>query len=186
MRDFTISARAPVSSAFREKNIHTFAQACDHIRTLPYKRNENKENGLCVLTDGFGTCSTKHAILRLLAIENNVPEIKLILGVIKMNGANTPAIATILDKYGLEHIPEAHNYLSVNGKVIDCTKENFGLMNAADLIAEIEIAPDQITGFKVSYHQQVLKQWLTEHPEIQFPFEEIWQIREECIAGLSY
>jgi hypothetical protein len=60
-------------------------------------------------------------------------------------------------------------------------KEDF----VADLLSEIEIEPFQITGFKVRYHQTVLKDWLLNNPDIAFNFDDLWTIREKCIADLE-
>ena len=38
--------------------------------------------------------------------------------------------------------------------------------------------------FKVEYHQKFIKEWL-ETEELSLPFEEVWEIRERCIAALA-
>jgi hypothetical protein len=50
-----------------------------------------------------------------------------------------------------------------------------------DLIEETEILPDQIETFKVPYHQKQMIAYL--NPQISYSSEEIWQIREQCIAN---
>jgi hypothetical protein len=125
-------------------------------------------------------------LLRQLAVENKADNIKLILGVFKMSKFNTPQIGATLDKYGLPYILEAHNYLSFDNEIIDCTKTGFGVDNfVADLVAEIEIEPNQITDYKVNYHKQILQKWLSENPQIELSFIELWIIREQCIEDLS-
>jgi hypothetical protein len=186
MNDFTLSANGPVSHAFREKGITAFLQACEYIRSLPYKRNTDKENLLSVLSDGFGTCSTKHALLHLLAAENGHDEVSLVLVLFKMNAANTPAVAATLHAYELPYIPEAHNYLSANGQRFDYTGEGFNPQKIAQsMLQETAITPKQITGFKVQYHRAFLQGWLVEHPEIKWSLEELWKIREQCITDLA-
>lgn len=184
--DVQIQAHAPISQHFRERNVHTFAQACDYVRKLPYKRNVNKNDITCVLIEKCGTCSTKHALLYQLALENQAPNMKLMLGIFKMSKVNTPQIAKTLAKYDLTYIPEAHNYLSFNEQIIDCTKMGFGVANfEADLIVEIAIEAHQITDFKVDYHQKICKKWLSENPEIALSFAELWAVREQCIEDLA-
>jgi hypothetical protein len=53
------------------------------------------------------------------------------------------------------------------------------------LIEEIEINSDQITTFKVNYHKKDLKSWLDNQKFINLTLDELWQIREQCIADLS-
>ena len=183
--NFNIDSDSTISQLFKEKGLTDFTGACNYIKSLSYKRNQNKYDPVTVIKDQYGTCSTKHALLCELAIENKMNNVKLILGVFRMNKKNTPQVTGILKKYNLDHIPEAHNYLSINNQRIDCTMTDFDVDNfSSDLISEIEILPRQITDFKVTYHKQLLQKWLTENPEITLSLEEIWKIREECIEAL--
>lgn len=185
-KNFDIKSSDSISKLFLERHVTTFVDACTFIKNLPYGRNENKNDLTTVFTDNRGTCSTKHALLRQLAIENNADNVLLKLGVFKMTKNNTPEVANTLDNYGLQYIPEAHNYLTVDGEIIDCTKQNSSKEDfIADLINEIEIEPNQIANFKVSYHQAILKDWLLQNPDISFSFADLWTIREKCIADLS-
>ena len=184
--NFTITSSQLVSSAFKKEGIFDFIQATNYIQNLPYKRNTNKEEVLCVLSDFGGTCSTKHAILKILADENNHPEIVLKLGIFRMNANNTPKIKEVLKKYSILEMPEAHNYLSLNELRFDYTRTNSKPKNFEDdLLEEITILPDQITDFKVQYHRNFIEKYLKQNPKIPYNLEEFWQIREECIAALQ-
>lgn len=86
----------------------------------------------------------------------------------------------------METIPEAHCYLKYKDQRIDLTNEHFNPLAAVgDLIEEIEITPEQITDFKVQYHQNHIKNWLQAQLHIQLSFTELWQVREQCIQDLS-
>lgn len=168
------------------KKWNTFEEACLYIKNLPYKRNANKENIFCVIEDLGGTCSTKHAFLKHYADENNIKNIKLILGIFKMNSTNTPKISKVLEKYNLKEIPEAHNYLKINNQIHDYTRRNSKPEDFVnDLIEEIEISPSQITTFKIEYHQKFIEKYLKDNPAIPYSAEQFWQIREECILALQ-
>ena len=118
----------------------------------------------------------------VLAVQN----MRLKLGVFKMSKHNTPAVGNTLDKFGLSYIPEAHNYLKVDGEIVDCTKPDSSKEDFIDdLISEMEIEPDQITEFKVSHHQTFLKNWLKDQPSFSLSFDHLWSIREQCIQDLS-
>ena len=62
--NFEILSDALISTSFRHLGILTFQEAAQYICYLPYKRNEFKNNVLCVFDDSGGTCSTKHALLK--------------------------------------------------------------------------------------------------------------------------
>lgn len=166
--------------------INYFSEAGEWVKNLPYKRNPDKSDPFCILKDNGGTCSTKHAFLKILAEENNFPELKLMLGIFRMNAKNTSKIAGVLRKYDLKEMPEAHNYLKYENEILDFTRKNSSAGDFEnDLIEETEIQADQITDFKVLYHQEFLKKYLKDYPEIEYPLKDFWKIREECIAMLQ-
>ena len=184
--NFKIQQNGEISTEFLKRNIHTFSEATKFINNLNYGRNENKNDLKTIFTDNCGTCSTKHSILKKLAEENNESEIKLILGIFKMNANNTSEIKETLKKNNLEYIPEAHNYLKYVNGIFDFTKIGSKPSDFEnDLLEEIEILPNQITTFKVEYHKKFLQNWLNENNNIELNLHELWKIREECIQNLT-
>lgn len=184
--DFDLLPQGSLSKIFWTYQISTFSEATEFVRQLRYGRNENKANLTTLFTDNCGTCSTKHALLKQLADEHNVPHLKLMLGIFKMNASNTPKIAKTLAQHQLDYIPEAHNYLNYKDQILDFTNKTSKAADfAPDLMEEIEIDTDQITDFKVHYHQQFLSTWLEQHKSIPLTLAELWKIREQCIADLS-
>ena len=165
---------------------NSFEEVCLYIQNLPYKRNVNKENIFCVIEDQGGTCSTKHAFLKYYADENDIVGVQLMLGIFMMNSKNTPKIASILQQYQLEEIPEAHNYLKIIDLTCDFTRKNSHPTDfVEDLVEEIEINISQISYFKIQYHQEFLKRYLEQNPQIPYSLITFWRIREECIAALQ-
>ncbi len=190
--NFDIVSDQEISQLFKQNNCSDFHSASEFIRNLPYRRNFNKDNLATVFIDECGTCSTKHAVLKILAEENNQPDFKLILGIFRMNGNNTPKIKSVLETLRepqsdkLEYIPEAHNYLKFKNQILDFTKKNSSENDFInDLLEETEIQPHQINQFKIEFHKNYLKKWLSEHPEIPYSLDELWNIRELCIQALS-
>ncbi len=184
--NFPITADSNVSIAFRHQGIADFSGAVELVTDLPYGRNADKENPVTVFNDGCGTCGTKHALLKQLADENRAEGIQLILCIFKMTRENTHSIKEILDTYDLPYMPEAHNYLRVNGEIVDATKRNWSVLQFLDdVIEEQEIRPGQITSFKVNYHKNFLSGWLEQHPQIKYDLDEFFAIREQCIAALG-
>lgn len=184
--DFDIKSIGHISKEFVDRNILTFNQATLFVRELPYGRNADKNNLASVFTDNCGTCSTKHALLKRLADENDFEKVKLIVGLFKMNKNNTPEISATLQENKLEYIPEAHCYLKYEDQILDLTKINSKPSDFLDdLIEEIEILPEQITEHKVNYHKNYLETWLDKNPEINLTLNDIWKIREQCIQDLA-
>ena len=184
--DFIIMSSAGISVQFTNRGIRSFREATTFIKELSYGRNADKSNLTTVFTDNCGTCSTKHALLQMLANENDYQGLHLMTGIFKMNGNNTPKVAERLRKHNLEYIPEAHCYLRYSNEILDFTKRNSQPSDFSDdLLEEIEIEPDQITTFKINYHRNYLQQWLMDNPDINLSLNELWEIRENCIRDLS-
>lgn len=183
--NFEIKNSGVVSNEFLKLGIQDFKSACKFISLLPYKRNKNKENILCVFEDNAGTCSTKHSVLRKLALENNKPEIKLILGIFKMDANYAPKIQKTLQLNNLEYIPEAHNYLKIGNDYFDFTNYNSSYSEVENrLLIETEIEFNEINLQKTQNHKEFLTNWIKDKP--QFTLEHIWEIRESCISDLQH
>lgn len=141
---------------------------------------------MLVLEEMKGTCSTKHALLKMYANEHHdLKATKLVIGIYKMNGKNTPEIAALLKERGLAFIPEAHCYLIDGQARIDATKRGFNIADfEEDILKEIPIEIEQIGDYKVDMHKDFLKKWLNEN-NVHLTFDELWAIREKCIDILS-
>lgn len=183
---FSITSPGPVSTAFRKAGAVDFQSAAQWVRALSYRRNKDKSDPLVLFAEGCGTCSTKHAALRRLALENDRPELRLMLGLFRMNARNTPKIASVLQEYGLSYLPEAHNYLRIGDDILDCTTSRSSPDDfLPDLILEKELEAGQVYREKIRIHQDFLAQWLADNPQIPYTPGKLWQIREACIAALS-
>ena len=166
-------------------NLNTWNQLTNHIKDLPYGRNTNRSDFELVLKEGKGTCSSKHAFLKQIADLNNLSSVRLILGIYKMNNLNTPKIGDLFNNTGISYIPEVHCYLKIEDNYVDYTSTTSTFNNIKnDILQEIEITPKQVSEFKVTYHKTFLKTWINEH-DIPFSFDELWSLRETCIANLS-
>src|SRR5438876_7957523 len=62
-----LASDGPVTCLFRTAGIHDFVAAAHHIWELPYGRIADRNQLGLVLSEGRGTCSTKHALLAELA-----------------------------------------------------------------------------------------------------------------------
>ncbi|WP_144282773.1 hypothetical protein [Chryseobacterium echinoideorum] len=167
-----------------QKSIKDWGETVNFVKNIPYGRNLNRHDLSLVLKENTGTCSSKHAFLLKVAQLNNIENVKLILGMYKMNHLNTPKIGNVLQDHHLDFIPEAHCYLMINKQRFDFTTQNSNINDLKKyIIQEIEIEPEQVNIFKVEYHQNFIKDWL-EKSKIAKSFDEIWEIREKCIRNL--
>ena len=162
-----------------------FETLIEKVKNIPYGRNANRYDFSLVLSENKGTCSSKHAFLKDFADNNRIENVKLCIGIFKMNETNTPKLGDLLSNNKIEYIPEAHCYLKINQVPVDVTTvDSFYDKIKQDIVEEIEITPNQVSDFKVTYHKAFLKNWIKETNQNN-TFEEIWEIREQCISKLS-
>ncbi len=162
-----------------------FDELINKVKNIPYGRNTNRYDFSLVLSENKGTCSSKHALLKDFADKNEIENVKLFIGIFKMDEVNTPKLGDLLSKNNIKYIPEAHCYLKINQIPVDATtSDSFYDKIKQDIMEEIEILPNQVSDFKVEYHKAFLKKWIKETNQNN-TFEEIWRIREECISKLS-
>lgn len=112
----------------------------------------------------------------------------LTLGICEMHERNTPEVGAVLARYALASIPEAHCYLTYEGTRIDITRSGADPTESiARFLHEEAIVPEQIGEYKVTRHRQFMRTWVNDHPDIVRgrSVEEMWRIREECIAALA-
>jgi hypothetical protein len=179
-----LTASGDASAEFLALGLADYRAAARFVHQLPYGRNADRANFRLVLPERRGTCSTKHALLAALAIEQRLA-IRLTLGIYEMSERNTPGIGAVLQKHGLASVPEAHCYLIYNGTRIDVTRAAVSPTEPiAHFLHEETIAPEQIGEYKIAMHRAWMRAWVAR----QMPhrnWEEIWRIREECIAALG-
>jgi hypothetical protein len=176
-----------ISDAFVQFGSLDYRAAARFVSRLPYGRNTIIHRPLAVLQEGRGTCSTKHALLRRLAIEQSL-NVVLVLGIYEMHERNTPGVGSVLERHGLETLPEAHCYLRFRESRVDVTRpiDADPPERITRFLHEEDITPEQIGDHKTAVHRQFLRRWMTESGNARRrDLDEVWRIREECIAALS-
>jgi hypothetical protein len=184
-KSWELTSTDSLTTMVKDKSIHTWSEIVEHVKRLPYGRNQNREDLSLVLQEGKGTCSSKHALLKKIADLNNIETVKLILGMYKMNQSTTPKIQTTISEAGLDYIPEAHCYLMLGNRRFDITTANANMDHLKnDILEEMEIQPEQVARFKVDFHKAYIRRWIDEHG-IDKSFDDVWDLREKCIEKLA-
>lgn len=182
--NFNLTTSGHISNYFIGNEITTFYDAIKYVQKLHYGRSK-LAYPLNILEDKRGTCSTKHALIKELAQENNIHSIKLHMCIYPMKEKNTTGVGKILDRYKLDYILESHVYLYYDDERYDFTfPEKSDMKWENDILIETEIDVDQITDFKIEYHKNILQDWI-KRDGLKFSLKEMWQIRESCIHALQ-
>jgi len=183
LKDLTIQPKGGISQLSLKLGLNTFREVCDHLLHLPYRRPFGKTSK-AVLDEGCGTCSSKHGVLKAIAVEQGLEEIELVLCLFRMTAKNTPAIKKVLAEGPLLRIPEAHTYIRWGDEKIDVTKPGLHILNMqSDVLKEQVISLEELSQ-KSEIHQEWMEQWLNiNHPEVALT--SAWQQREACITALG-
>jgi hypothetical protein len=182
-----LTPAGPLSAACIALGLTDLPSVGRYLQALPYGRTAIRGDYQAVLRQSKGTCSTKHALLAALADEQELA-LALTLGIYEMHERNTPGVGPVLAQYHLAFIPEAHCYVICNATRIDVTR--CGVEPAEPIsrfLHEETIVPRQIGDYKVAMHRQFMQDWVHHDPEMAagLSFEQVWQVRELCIAALS-
>lgn len=176
------------SDALLQRGVRDFRAAGAYLQRLPYGRNRDRSDFRTVLEEQRGTCSTKHALLATVALEQALA-IDLVVGIYDLCEANTPGVGAVLEAAGLSSLPEAHCYVKHAGDRIDVTRAGVepatGIQHFHE---EWKIAPDQIGDHKVALHRRYLSRWLAQDAHRATALdglEGVWRVRERCIAALA-
>lgn len=173
----------PLSTECVDRGIISFQSLIEWVEQLPYKRNTVRGDYAAVLTEECGTCSTKNALAKAVALENGWHQVKLFVGIYQLSCDTNPPIAQILKSNKLDALPEAHTFLRINDEVKDLTGIISGNESWQKSIGEtVEIEPAQIGDFKQNWYQKVLVQFAHSNNR---SIAEINEIREACVHALS-
>jgi hypothetical protein len=185
LADAALSRDGRITGMFRAAGIHDFARAARHVWQLPYGRITDRAEFWRVLSEGRGTCTTKHALLAELGNEQQI-DVQLTLGIFEMKERNPPGVGQVLERYGLACIPEAHCYLRYRGTRIDVTGVPAGAEPIERFLHQEPIAVEQIGAYKNEVHRRFLQNWIAGTEAVRgLSLDELWRIREECLAALG-
>ncbi|MGB0864034.1 MAG: hypothetical protein ACPGXZ_14015 [Saprospiraceae bacterium] len=184
LANLQLSNKGELSERLIEMGFDDFDTLAEWVKNLPYQRISDKSNLGLTITENRGTCSTKHAFLKTLAIEQGWNDITLYIGIYRMKGSNTKGVGGILSKIGIDYIPEAHCYLKYKGNRMDFTHPELNVLNVEnEIMKEVLIQPEQIGQYKNTLHKRFVEDWLKQE-KVNYSLDFIWRMREECIQQL--
>ena len=185
MDQIMLNSSDDLTSDLLEAGVVTWDDIVRSVQCFHYGRNSNRNDLNLVWYERRGSCSSKHAFLKHVAILNDLPNIELILSFYRMNDINTPGIGQTLIENGLSYIPEAHCYIKVNGKELDVTTIYSDFKKYKnDIIDSKVIQVNDVFENKMVWHKEFIEEWMIETNQSK-SFEELWTIRESCIEQLS-
>lgn len=183
--DFEITLPGPWTPFLADLKISRFSELCAYVHALPYGRNTNRNDFYQVFSESRGSCSSKHGLLATVAEAHQQSEIHLMVGLFLMSGRTHPVLTDLLAAHHLNAIPEAHAYFRCDGNRYDFTFPGKDISSLESFIVrEQRCEPNQLIDWKPMIHKHYLDSWLKRQTS-GHTAEQIWDIREQCIALLS-
>jgi hypothetical protein len=118
-----ITTEGPISKKFISLDIKNFWDACQYVHELPYGYNSTREDILILFKDGYGSCTTKHAVIATLAEELAIDVHKMI-GIYAMTEKLVTGTNRILEHYHIPYLPMTHCFLTYTSFLVDLTEGN--------------------------------------------------------------
>jgi hypothetical protein len=164
--DKDIGDAGPVSRRFRAEGLKSFLAACRHVHQMPYGYNSSKDDPLILFEEGFGSCTTKHMAVGLLARELALPVDKSI-GIYAMNGRLVTGADRIAREFALPAIPVVHCFLVYERFRVDLTEGNPNGKNAPidDFLFSARVEPDISSRDEYRLYRQALQAHVLTRPE---------------------
>ncbi len=177
----------PISRHLKAEGLDTFTAACRHVHQMPYGYNSTKDDALILFREGFGSCTTKHMAIGLLAQELGLPVGKCI-GIYPMTDRIVSGAGRICKTYGLAAIPVVHCFLVYDRFRVDLTEGNLNGKNGPidDFLFTHNVPPDISSRDEYLLYRQALKEQILTRPEWSaVALETVLSAREEALALLK-
>ena len=164
--DKDLNNAGPVSRRFLAEGLKTFLAACRHVHRMPYGYNSRKDDPMILFAEGFGTCTTKHMAIGLLAHEMALPVDKGI-GIYPMTDRLVTGADAICREYGLDAIPVVHCFLVHDRYRVDLTEGNLNGKNGPidEFLYTRNVAPDISSRAEYRIYRRALAERIHTQPE---------------------
>jgi hypothetical protein len=185
--DKIITPSGEISKEFLELGVHSFKDACYHVKKIEYGYNSDYDDKMILFEEMKGTCTTKHAVIAGLAEELNIPLFKYV-GIYKFTEEISNGVDKILKKYGVPYAPMIHCFLVYEKYRFDLTEgNNNGKKTSIEDFIHIEKV-DPFISQKEEYLilKKILKQRILPSKEMKGIAErKLLKAREESIIQLK-
>jgi hypothetical protein len=177
----------PISRHLQAEGLKTFLAACHHVQRMPYGYNRTKDDPLILFREGFGSCTTKHMAVGLLAQELGLPVGKCI-GIYPMTDRLVTGAGRICQAYGLTAIPVVHCFLVSDRFRVDLTEGNLNGKNGPidEFLFTRNVPPDISSRDEYLLYRQALKTHVLTRPEWSaVDLKTVLAAREKALALLK-
>jgi hypothetical protein len=163
-----ISKKGMISEKFISLDIKNFWGACSYINEMPYGYSSTPDDVMIAFKEGYGSCTTKHAIIATLAQELAIPVFKMV-GIYAMTEELVTGTNRILEKYHLSYLPMIHCFLVYDSFRVDLTEGNENGKNRSieDFLFTEKVTPDISEKDEYLLYKAALKKHIMNREEMK-------------------
>jgi hypothetical protein len=183
----SIIKKGIISEKFLNLGIDKLWNACQYVHDMPYGYNSNKDDILILLKEGYGSCTTKHAVIATLADELGIPIYKS-TGIYAMSEEIVTGTKLILDKYKLPYLPMIHCFLIYENYRVDLTEGNNNGKNHSieEFLFTKKVIPNISEKDEYLIYREALKETILKREEmINKEMNQVLQARQEGLVLLK-
>jgi len=165
--DVSLNRSGPVSREFADPGIKSFHPDCGYVHEMPYGYNSDRDDVMILFREGYGSCTTKNAVIATLARELALYVHKMI-GIYRMTDSLVTGTAAILSKYDLPYVPMVHCFLAYDEFRVDLTEGNDNGKNGPvdEFLVTKQIGPDITEKDEYLLYRDALENDILNRPEM--------------------
>ena len=181
-----IDKKGIISEKFTSLKIKNFRDACTYVHDIPYGYNSITDDIFILFKEGYGSCTTKHAVIATLAEELSIPVYKMV-GIYAMNEEIVTGTNRILEKYHLPYLPMIHCFLIYDSYMVDLTEGNNNGKNRSieEFLFTEKVIPNIYEKEEYHLYKKALKNHILPRKEMEgITMNDVLHARAEGIALL--
>jgi hypothetical protein len=185
--DLPLVRRGVISGYILDLGIATFRAACQYVHDMPYGYNSNRDDLMILFKEGCGTCSTKHAVIAVLAEELQIQVFRMI-GIYALTEDIVSGTGIILARYRLPYVPMIHCFLGCDSRRVDLTEGNRNGKNRPidDFLYTQKVRAAISEKDEYLIYRSVLEKDIIKRPEMRgFKVPDVLRARIEGVALLK-
>jgi len=183
---FEILSKEKVSTFLKEHNVHFFQLAIAF-----FKSNLEALDDCLILVvedsnNSMTTVTKFHAVLAQLAVENDISEVELVVGIFIVNATSFPELVDYFSSKSYDNVALSTCYFVIDGERIDFFKGNNFLNKISKrFVREQRVDPHQAKEWKEKIYEDYIGKWLKRNSAITETLGFITESESE-VLGMIY
>lgn len=183
---FEILSERKVSSFFKERGINYFKSAVAFIQSDLESLDDCLKLVVEDSNNSMTTVAKFHSVLAQLAVENNISEVELVVGIFIVNAISFPELADYFSSKSYANLALSTCYFVIDGERIDFYKGNDFLNKISKrFVREQRVDPHQAKEWKEKIYEDYIGKWLKRNSEITETLEFFTETESE-VLGIIY